>query len=64
MNVTRDSHDLLVEAVEDAIEYACQEAFKEGTPLSGEAAWNVIWCRATAKIMEFTGKTHLDIEIK
>ena len=55
MNIDKDIHDLLVEAVEDAVSYACQEAFSEGCPLSGETAWNVVMCRATAKVAEFEG---------
>ena len=55
MQIDREIHDLLVEAVEDAVEYSCQAAYTEGVLLSGETAWNIVWARASAKIAEFEG---------
>ncbi len=56
MQLTRQTHDDLIAAVEDSIAYTCQEAYEYGTPLSGEAAWTVVLCRAQAKIAEFQGQ--------
>jgi hypothetical protein len=55
MIVDRETHDLLVEAVEDAVEYAVQGAYTQGVLLSGETAWNIVWARAAAKVAEFEG---------
>ena len=54
-NISRETHDNLVGAVEDAISYALDEARKEGELVSGETAWNIVLCRATAKVLEFEG---------
>jgi hypothetical protein len=55
MEIDRRTYHTLVGAVEDAIAFACDEAFKDGTPISGELAWNIVLCRAMAKVAEFEG---------
>jgi len=57
IQVSRESHDLLVETVEDAIEYACDHAMKAGEPLSGQTAYTILLCRCQAKLAEFEGLT-------
>ncbi len=54
-NVDRDDYQVLVDMVDDAVAYACDEAFSNGRLLSGETAWNIVWARATAKVLEFEG---------
>jgi len=54
-NINRESHDELIMLVEDVVEYWCSEQFKEGTPVSGEAAYKIIQAYATAKELEFEG---------
>ena len=56
MLLDKEIHDALIGAVEDSIAYSCQEAYEYGKPLSGEAAWTVVLCRAQAKIAEFQGQ--------
>ena len=53
--VSREAHDNIVGAVEDALCYALEEARKEGELISGETGWNIVLCRATAKVLEFEG---------
>ena len=55
MMIDRETHDLLVEAVEDAVEYSIQAAYTQGELLSGETAWTIVWARAAAKMAEFEG---------
>ena len=55
MKLTRETHDNIVGAVEDAIAFAIDEARKEGELISGECAWNIVMCRAIAKVSEFEG---------
>ena len=55
MKIDYDTHDMLVGIIDDAVEHACREAFKEGTPISGELAWTVVSCRAEAKLAEIQG---------
>ena len=57
IEVSRESHDLLVETVEDAIEYACDQAFANGEPISGQTAYTILLCRAQARLAEFEGLT-------
>ena len=59
-NVHIDDYQVLVDTIDDAVAYSCQEAFEEGRLLSGEAAWNIVWVRATAKILEFEGQFDLN----
>jgi hypothetical protein len=56
MKIDRDTHDMLAGIIDDAVEHACREAFKEGTPISGELAWTVVSCRAEAKLAELEGR--------
>ena len=51
MNITRDQLTELTEVIEDTIEYFCD---KEQT--SGELAWTVLECLATAKLAELRGE--------
>ena len=46
---------MLVGILEDAVAHACREAFREGTPISGELAWTVVSCRAEARLAELQG---------
>lgn len=46
-----DKHSQLVELIEDSIEYWCDEHMA-----SGELAWIVIQCLATAKIAQMRGE--------
>ena len=57
IEVSRESHDLLVETVEDAIEYACDHAMRNGEPISGQTAYTILLCRAQARLAEFEGLT-------
>ena len=51
MNITREQLDELTSVIEDTVEYACDQQM-----LSGELAWTVIECLATAKIAELRGE--------
>jgi hypothetical protein len=51
MNITREQLDELTSVIEDTVEYACDQQM-----LSGELAWTVIECLATAKIAELKGE--------
>ena len=55
MKIDRDTHELLVGILEDAVAHACSEALREGTPISGELAWTVVSCRAEARLAELQG---------
>ena len=55
VQVSRESHDLLVETVEDAIEYACDRAYANGDPISGQTAYTILLCRIQARLAEFEG---------
>ncbi len=59
-NVHVDDYRFLVDAIDDTVAFSCNEAFEEGRLLSGEAAWNIVWVRATAKILEFEGQFDLN----
>lgn len=50
MEITRPHLQELTEVIEDTIEYACDKY-----TLSGELAWTVVLCLATAKIEELKG---------
>lgn len=45
-----EAHQELTELLEDTIEYWCNEHM-----ISGELAWTVAWCLATAKVEMFKG---------
>ena len=56
MKIDHDTHEMLVGILEDAVEHACREAYREGTLISGELAWTVAMCWAEAKVAEFKGE--------
>jgi len=58
--LNRIDSDEIRSLVEDSVEYACDQAFKEGRFLSGETAWTVVWALATAKMAEFEGLVEAD----
>ena len=51
MDISQKQLKELTEIVEDTVEYACDQY-----TLSGELAWTVIECLATAKIAELKGE--------
>ena len=51
MQITREQLQELTEVIEDTIEYACDKE-----QLSGELAWTVVECLATAKLAELRGE--------
>ena len=51
MHISRDQLKELTEVIEDTIEYFCDKE-----TVSGELAWTVIECLATAKIAEMRGE--------
>ena len=51
MDISKQQLKELTEIVEDTVEYACDQH-----TLSGELAWTVIECLATAKIAELKGE--------
>ena len=51
MDISRDQLNTLTELLEDTIEYFCDEH-----QLSGELAWTVTECLATAKLAELRGE--------
>ena len=51
MEISREILDELTGVVEDTIEYACDQ-----NQLSGELAWTVVECLATAKLAELRGE--------
>ena len=50
MNISREALDELTSVVEDTIEYACDKE-----QISGECAWTVLQCLATAKLAQLDG---------
>jgi len=56
MEISREAHDDLVGAVEDTIEYFCDQQMQQGLPFSGEAAWVIIECLSIAKQAELAGE--------
>lgn len=48
--ISRDQMQELKEAVEDSIQYVCDQEM-----ISGEAAWTIVECLATAKIAQLQG---------
>jgi len=51
MDISKQQLKELTEIVEDTVEYACDQY-----TLSGELAWTVIECLATAKLAELKGE--------
>ena len=51
MNISRELSTELRELLEDSLEYFCDE-----NRLSGELAWTVVECLATAKLAEMRGE--------
>ncbi len=56
MDISREAHDDLVGAVEDTIEYFCDQQMQQGVPFSGEAAWAIIECLCITKQAELAGE--------
>ncbi len=56
MDISREAHDDLVGAVEDTIEYLCDQQMQQGVPFSGEAAWAIIECLCITKQAELAGE--------
>jgi len=50
MEISKEKHDKLFQLVEDTVEYFCDEE-----QVSGEIAWTILECIATAKIAELQG---------
>ena len=55
MEISREKHDKLFEIIEDAVEYFCDEE-----TVSGEIAWTIVECIATAKLAELQGLLVVD----
>lgn len=51
MDISRDQLHELTSVIEDTVEYACDQQ-----TLSGELAWTVLQCLATAKLAELQGE--------
>ena len=51
MQISRPQLRELTEAIEDTIEYICDQE-----QISGELAWTVVECLATAKLAELKGE--------
>ena len=51
MQISRNQLDELTEIIEDTIEYFCDKE-----QASGELAWTVLECLATAKLAELKGE--------
>lgn len=51
MDISREQLDALTEVVEDTLEYYCDQE-----RVSGELAWTVLECLATAKLAELRGE--------
>ena len=51
MEISRDQLDELTGVIEDTIEYYCDKE-----QVSGELAWTVLECLATAKLAEMRGE--------
>ena len=61
---SRDNFDNLIGMVEDCVAQACQEAFENGEPMSGETAWSSIWAFSCAKVLEFEGAFDDDVTVE
>lgn len=56
MKISKEAHDNLIEAVEDTVEYFCDQQIQQGLTFSGEAAWAIIECLSIAKQTELAGE--------
>jgi|TARA_B100001094_G_scaffold144170_1_gene139671 hypothetical protein len=50
MQISQEQHDQLIELIEDTIGYFCDENM-----VSGELAYSIMECLATAKVAEMQG---------
>ena len=55
MEISREKHDNLFGVIEDAVEFFCDEE-----RVSGEIAWTIVECIATAKLAELQGLLVVD----
>ena len=51
MQITKENLKELTEVIEDTVQYACDQQ-----TISGELAWTVVECLATAKLAELRGE--------
>ena len=51
MQLSKEQLNTLTEVIEDSVEYTCDQEM-----ISGELAWSVIECLATAKLAEMRGE--------
>lgn len=51
MEVSRDALTELTELIEDSVEFTC-----DNYRMSGETAWKILDCLATAKLAELNGE--------
>ena len=56
MEISREQLQELTEVIEDTVEYACDQY-----TMSGEKAWTVVYCLATAKLAELEGLVTSDV---
>jgi len=56
MEISREQLNELTEVVEDTVEYACDQYM-----MSGEKAWTILHCLATAKLAELEGLVTSDV---
>ncbi len=55
ITLNKDTHDELIELIEDSVEYWVSETVKNGEVVSGETAWKIISSLAISKEVEFAG---------
>ena len=55
ITLNKETHDELIELIEDSVEYWVNEAMKNGELVSGETAWKIISTLAITKEVEFAG---------
>ena len=55
ITLNKETHDELIELIEDSVEYWVNEAMKNGELVSGESAYKVIAAFALTKQAEFAG---------
>ena len=56
MEISREQLNELTEVIEDTVEYACDQY-----TMSGEKAWTILHCLATAKLAELEGLVTSDV---
>jgi len=56
MEMSREQLQELTEIIEDTIQYGCDQ-----WQISGEKAWTVVYCLATAKLAELEGLVTSDV---